>query len=432
MKERKRTKAQLVGELQELRTRIAGLETAESQRKRVEEALRESEQRFRSLCACAPIGIFLTDAQGRTVYANPKLQEIAGLSDEDSRDPNWTRIVHPEDRERLLAEASSKALRKEEFFHEFRIVTGEGDLKWLQVHTAPVLSADGRQVGRVGAIEDITERKRAGEQAKLREQQLIQGDKMVSLGILISGVAHEINNPNHLILSQAPILARAWDSVSPILEQYYAEHGDFDLGGLNYSDMRARVPAMFSSMVRGSERIKTIVAELRDYARERPAHMTESVYIPRIIASAHILLSDLIKRSTDRFSTEYTDDLPTIKGNYQGIEQVVINLVQNACQALSNREQAIRLTAYHDAQANTVVIEVEDEGVGMPPDVLERVTDPFFTTKREFGGMGLGLSISSRIIMEHGGALTFSSAPGRGTKATVTLPMPNPPKEEKE
>jgi PAS domain S-box-containing protein len=140
-----------------------------TERKRAEEALRESEQRFRSLSTSAPIGVFLTDLRGRCVYANPRLQAISGLTLEQSLGYDWSKAIHPDDRA-AVAEAAEKATRRfREFSYEFRIATPEGELRWARVHTSPMFSAQGEQMGRVGTMEDISERKRAEE--ALRESE---------------------------------------------------------------------------------------------------------------------------------------------------------------------------------------------------------------------------------------------------------------------
>jgi PAS domain S-box-containing protein len=140
-----------------------------TQRKRAEEVLRESEQRFRSLSTSAPIGVFLTDLRGRCVYANPRLQAISGLTLEQSLGYDWSKAIHPDDRA-AVAEAAEKATRRfREFSYEFRIATPEGELRWARVHTSPMFSAQGEQMGRVGTLEDISERKRAEE--ALRESE---------------------------------------------------------------------------------------------------------------------------------------------------------------------------------------------------------------------------------------------------------------------
>jgi len=115
--------------------------------------------------------------------------------------------------------------------------------------------------------------------------------------------------------------------------------------------------------------------------------------------------------------------LPAVTGHPQRLEQVVINLVQNACQALSNPEGTVSILTRPDPFHNMVCIEIRDEGVGILPEISRRICDPFFTTRRESGGTGLGLSISSRIVSEHGGTMSFDSMPGKGTTVTVALPV---------
>lgn len=269
---------------------------------------------------------------------------------------------------------------------------------------------------------EIVQRKQAEENARLRQQQLVQADKLIALGSLVSGVAHEINNPNQFIASHIAPLRQAWEGARPILERYYDENGDFLLGGASYSELRHEVPEMFSAVLQGSQRIKTIVDELRQFAMERPTKHTEPLQLNRVVRSASSLLSSLLKNSTERFSVDLDDDLPLIVGDYQRLEQVIINLVQNACQAMANRNGGIKVSTQYNSEERTVVLRIEDEGIGIPTESLDRIMDPFFTTKRASGGTGLGLSISSAILAEHGGTLDFSSTLGQGTTATVVLP----------
>jgi polar amino acid transport system substrate-binding protein len=114
--------------------------------------------------------------------------------------------------------------------------------------------------------------------------------------------------------------------------------------------------------------------------------------------------------------------LPVVKGNAQRIEQVVINLLLNACQALPNPECGILLATAYDRQTHAVVLRLSDQGSGIAPEHIPHLTDPFFTTKREIGGTGLGLSVSASIVKEHGGTLEFESTPGSGTIVTLTIP----------
>jgi signal transduction histidine kinase len=135
-----------------------------------------------------------------------------------------------------------------------------------------------------------------------------------------------------------------------------------------------------------------------------------------------VLLSNLVKKATDHLSVDLSPGLPAFRGNAQQVEQVVVNLVHNACQAVLDRRQPISITTYRDGGREGIVLEVRDGGVGIPPDQLQRVMDPFFTTKRDSGGTGLGLSVSASIVKEHRGTLEFASEPGKGTTVRAWFP----------
>jgi polar amino acid transport system substrate-binding protein len=141
-----------------------------------------------------------------------------------------------------------------------------------------------------------------------------------------------------------------------------------------------------------------------------------------VAAVAVRLVDTSIRKATRHFTVELAEDLPRVRGNPQRIEQVIVNLLLNACQALPDPDRSVRLATRHDAARGEVMVEVTDQGVGIPPEDLPRLTDPFFTTKREMGGTGLGLSVSAGIVKEHGGTLEFRSTVGAGTTASLALP----------
>jgi len=272
--------------------------------------------------------------------------------------------------------------------------------------------------------QEIAERRHAEEELRRRQQQLDQADKMAALGILVSGVAHEINNPNGLILLNMPVMMEAFQDAGPILEEHFKSHGDFDFAGLRYSRMREALPRLMNQMLEGSRRVKVIVEDLKDFARQQEPGLTTDVDLNETVRTALRLMINLIEKSTEHFSVAYGDNIPLIRGSSQRIEQVVVNLVMNACQALPGKDRAIALATFVDHGENIVVLEVRDEGSGITAEHLPHLSDPFFTTKRESGGTGLGLSVSTGIVKEHGGALAFSSLPGAGTTARLTLPIP--------
>ncbi|MFC1524622.1 response regulator [Thermodesulfobacteriota bacterium] len=270
---------------------------------------------------------------------------------------------------------------------------------------------------------DIVARKKAEKEAELHRRQLIEADKMASLGVLVAGVAHEINNPNNFISMNTPILRRAWNDILPLLDSYQEENGDFSIGGILFSEMRDYIPELFEGIHEGSERIKNIVLNLRDYARQSVSDMNQWVNINDVLRAALVLLSNPLKNSTYHLTVNYQEDMPLFKGNFQRSEQVLINVIQNAYQSLDDPARAISLATRFDKKHRVVEVVVKDEGSGIPPDELKYIQDPFFTTKRDSGGCGLGLSISAGIMEEHGGRLEFRSKPGQGTTVLVRFPV---------
>lgn len=257
------------------------------------------------------------------------------------------------------------------------------------------------------------------EELRLQQQQLIQADKMTSLGILVSGVAHEINNPSSLLLLNLPVVKEVYQDAEDILERHYQEHGDFYLGGLAYSRMREEINPMIDDMLAGTNRIRRIVDDLRDFARQTPSDLSEKVDLNEVVSTAIRLVDNTIRQSSDHFTVTYAPYLPAFYGNAQRIEQVVINLIVNACQSLEAPTQSIRVRTYfHEGQ---LCLEVTDQGRGIAAEDLARLSDPFFTTRREEGGTGLGLSVSNSIVQEHGGSLTYESVVGQGTRARLLL-----------
>lgn len=270
--------------------------------------------------------------------------------------------------------------------------------------------------------EEIRERKEAEKVAGIRQEQLVQADKMVSLGILVSGVAHEINNPNGLIGLNLAILKEAWTKAAPILEAYYRDDGDFSLGAMNYSEMREHLPRLMEEMEQGSGRISSIVSDLKDFSRKKSAVAFEPVDLAEVIHSAHALVRKHLESYTHRVDIEVEKNLPRVSGSFQRLEQVTVNLLLNAAESLPDPSRNITVSVYHDVGSDEVRAEVRDEGCGISPENLAHAMDPFFTTKRATGGTGLGLSVSAAIVQDHEGALRFESALGEGTTATLALP----------
>jgi hypothetical protein len=408
----------------DLRDALGSYKTEIVERVKAEEALRESEEKYRTILQSIEEGYYEVDLKGNLTFFNESMRRQLGYSRDELMGMNNREFMSAETAKRVykIFNTVYKAGGPAKAF-DYEMITKDGSKKYVELSVSLIQDPEGRPIGFRGVGRDISERKKAEEQARLHQQQLMQASKMVALGSLVSGVAHEINNPNNFIMLNSPILKDAWKNAMPILERYYEENGDFLLGGMPFTQMRDNIPALFTGISDGSRRIKRIVDDLKNYVRNDTADLTQSVDIDEVIKSAVSLLTNMIKNTTHNFSIETDDDLPVLKGNFQRLEQVMINLIQNACQALPDSSRGIFISTGYDQENSNIVITIRDEGVGMPPETVEHVMDPFFTTKKDAGGVGLGLSISSRIVEEHGGALRFSSEPGAGTTATITLPL---------
>jgi signal transduction histidine kinase len=265
------------------------------------------------------------------------------------------------------------------------------------------------------------DRNKTEEAIDMHKQQLMQADKMASLGFLAAGLAHEINNPVNYIMLNASILKNAWDNALPVLSEY-CEEKEVCIPGIRYPEIKDMIPSLLEGISEGADRIRDIVNGLKGYSRRDSAlHIDESVNLNKVVESALSLLSGMIKKSTLDFKLDLDPEIEMVKGNFQRIEQVVINLAQNACQALPDpyREIAIR-TGMEEGLA---VLLVEDAGAGIQEKDLSHVYEPFFTTKNDSGGTGLGLAIVSGIVKDLKGDIQISPRSGGGTIVKVFFPV---------
>jgi PAS domain S-box-containing protein len=394
------------------------------EQRRARAALRASEQKFRSLVETTPDWVWETDRNLVFTYSNPRVRELLGYEPEEMVGRSVRDTLTPETREQMEATLATRAERPEEIARrELVQIRKDGAEVVTETNAAPILDADGELAGYRGIDRDITERKRAEEEAERHRQELLEADKMIALGTLVSGVAHEINNPNHFIMLNLPILKQAWQDARPVLDRHAADNPDFRLANLPYTEVRDEVPEFIDEIIAGSDRIRTIVAELRNYSRREEPGESERVDVNEAVRAALTLLANPIKKATRNFSVCYGEDLPVTRGSIRRLEQVVINLVLNACQSLPDPDRAVRVSTRHDARRGCLVIEVADEGCGIVPEALAHIRDPFYTTKREQGGTGLGLAVSSRIVEEHRGCLEYESEVGAGTTARLSVPV---------
>ncbi len=394
------------------------------ERERAKEEKIRAEEKLRAVLADIDDGYYEVDLKGHLTFFNPTLSKHLGYSEQE--------LLGMEGRMLMSEEMSKKvnaAFRevyetgKPTFGSDWEVLAKNGETRYFEASVSLLRGSKGEPVGYRCIGRDITDRKHAEEAARIHQEQLYQAGKMVALGTLVSGVAHEINNPNNFIMLNAPVLKEAWDGIRPILDEYYRENGDFSMAGMDYTTMRDKIPLLLSGIENGSGRIMQIVQDLKNFVKKDSTGLNNDVDLNRVVESALSLISNMTQKCTRNFSVSYGKDIPGIKGNFQRLEQIVINLVQNACQALPDRDRAIRVYTGYEREDGSVTLAVEDEGLGISKENLARITDPFFTTKQDIGGLGLGLSISRRIIEEHHGKISFESGEGRGTRVEVSLPV---------
>jgi PAS domain S-box-containing protein len=402
----------------------ADLHRTMEERQSVETALRTSEERLRAITDSANEAIVSVDSAGNVVSWNAGATVLFGYAPDEILGTPFTRLLPARHREAQVQSFTEWAAAEHApLAGRIREVVGlRKDAQEFPLEVSLSSWTTHEDYYHTAIIRDLTERKRLEETTRQQEMQLIQANKMTALGTLVSSVAHEINNPNQLVLLNAQVLENAWADAIEVLDGYAQHEGGLTLAGLPHSEMRDTIPTLVRDIHESARRIERIVNDLKDFARPGPPGELGSVNINAAAQRALRLLTHLIARRTTRFHTHFGVDVPPIRGDAQQVEQVVVNLVVNALEALPDVTCGVTLVTRFDAEEGCVVLEVEDEGGGIPAEHLPRLTEPFFTTKHDRGGTGLGLAITSSLVRAHGGSLSFTSEPGAGTRARVTVP----------
>ena len=207
-----------------------------------------------------------------------------------------------------------------------------------------------------------------------------------------------------------------------VLEAHFRDKGEFSLGGLPYTEMRKTLPVLIFDIKDGAKRIERIVADLKNFARPHGSNTWVLFSLNDVVKLSVRLLNHLIGSKTKHFKTELTEPLALLRGDPQQVEQVIVNLLVNALEAIPDQDCGVTIATFSDNGAHKVILEVRDEGTGIAPEHLEQLCDPFFTTKQASGGTGLGLAITASLVRAHGGDLSFSSVLAKGTSARAIFP----------
>jgi PAS domain S-box-containing protein len=361
---------------------------AEDTRRQAEAALQESEERFRNMADTAPVMIWVGGPDKLITFFNKTFLDFTGRTLQQELGTGWVDNIHPEDVERCSKIYHSSFDARRNFHIECRVRRADGEYRWVLCSGVPRFGPDGLFAGYIGSDVDITDLRRAQEEA-------LAGQKLESLGVLAGGIAHDFNNLLGGILTNAELaleeIPRGWPA-------------------------RTGLEAIKSVAIRATQ----IVRQMMAYAGQENA-VFETINISRLVGDMLQFLKVSISKSAV-LKVELPENIPAIQGNAPQIQQVVMNLITNASEALGDKEGTIRVsvTRVQSSQSDYVRLEVSDTGCGMTEEIQTRIFDPFFTTK--FAGRGLGLAAVQGIIRNHGGAITVTSAPGQGSRFEVLLP----------
>lgn len=265
------------------------------------------------------------------------------------------------------------------------------------------------------------------EEKKQLMAKLIQTNRMTFLGLLASSMAHEINNPNGSIRLAGLYLSRAWLDALPLLKRTADEEGDFSLGGIPFSKANREITNCCATIERNTELISKVVHDLRSYSLGERYEFSPEVNINQVINNAISTVRAYGRHGDMQVILETATNLPLIYGSRHQLEQVVINLLLNALQAMPDGSGSVTITSSLKPESGQVVMTVSDQGSGITPEDLEHLLEPFYSTRLDKGGSGLGLFVTNFLVGQHHGTLDFSSELGNGTTVTVTLPLPNHP-----
>ena len=403
-----------------------------TRRRLAEEALRESEQRYRSLVERLPMTIYSASLERPTepMYVSPGIEVLLGYTvDECMADPTLlARSLHPEDRDRVLATHRATMRSGDEIDLDYRMIARDGRV--VEVHQEGVIVADdhGRAAYHHGFVLDMTERRQLEEQLRLAQ-------KLESVGQLAAGIAHEINTPVQFVSDSVKFLQDGCADLLDLVDAYETAGPTPTPEALarledarDYADLpylRERLPAAFERTVNGLKRVTDIVRAMRDFAHpgrggQAPVDLNEAVRNTLVVANSQIkYVADL---DLD------LGDLPTIMADGGELNQVLVNLIVNAAHAVADvvadteERGVIRVATRSDG--DDVVITVGDTGTGISDEHRKRIFDPFFTTKAVGKGTGQGLALVRTVICEHhAGSISLDSELGVGTIFEIRLPV---------
>jgi len=330
--------------------------------------------------------------------------------------------VHPDDLENVQQDIKAALDGTKSYESEHRIIRKDGETRIHHTQGEVERDIHGNPLILAGIVQDITEQKRAKEEKKQLEAQLRHAQKMETMGTLVAGVAHEINNPVNKIIFDIPLLQKIWRDVLPDLKELAERSPGKKYGGLNYEFLENNLPQLLSDMDLAANRVAKTVGNLKDFARRSSIVDRRPIRINDAVENAIRLIQTTLRTTGTALKIDLGNNIPLIEGDLSNIEQSIINIMINAIQAIDNAHGRIEITTGFQKKDRHVFISISDNGKGIDPPMSDKIFDPFVSTKQNNGGIGLGLSITYNIIEAHGGNITFESNEGKGTTFLLTFP----------
>ncbi|MEW6668168.1 MAG: PAS domain S-box protein [Thermodesulfobacteriota bacterium] len=392
-------------------------------RVKAEEAMRKSEEQYRKLFEGALDGIALADVDtGVIIDCNAALLAMVERERDEVVGKPQTILHPPED---YLGKFSRTFLEhrgsRQGQLIATKLITKTGKLKDVEIN------ADLNEIGTrkilQGIFRDVTARVKAEREREEIQSQLFQSQKMETLGTLVAGVAHEINNPINLIMLNVSLLQKIWRDLDPVLEKQASLEPSRTYGGLTYEFLNQDLAWLLHDMEMATNRVASVVRGLKDYSRKSDLLHKQSMDLNEAVRNTLRLAQTTLRKTGIQVDIELTEGLPSINGNLQAIEQVILNLVTNATQAIKHPAGEIALHTGLSRAKDRVYLTVRDNGKGIDPLIWDKIFDPFFTDRQADGGTGLGLAVSYSLVKAHGGEITFESEVGKGTTFRVCFPI---------
>jgi signal transduction histidine kinase len=272
-------------------------------------------------------------------------------------------------------------------------------------------------------IEQLEARQRRDNQAlNESQQQLQQAQKMETLGTLVAGVAHEINNPLNLIMYNIPLLKKIWLDFLPLLIARKKIAPEQKFGGFAYDFLEDNLVQLVADMELAAHRVAKTVSDLKNFSKQSNVAEKAAMQVNNAVNNAMRLAKTTLRKSSVHVNLKLEDSLPPIEGNLQSIEQIILNILINAVQAIEHKRGEIEISTGFQVKDGRVFITIKDNGKGIATALADKIFLPFVTDKQNEGGTGLGLSVTYTLVKAHQGEIAFDTRAGRGTSFTVYFP----------